>query len=139
MQRLEEPTGAKINNENISALVDKTRRDFTEAMDDDLNISEAMGAIHIMIREMNIAMDQGTVSQNNLFEAKTFMNMIDQVLNVFRREKGSLDSEIETLISERETARKQKNFKRADEIRDLLKSKGIVLEDTPHGIRWKKM
>jgi cysteinyl-tRNA synthetase len=108
-------------------------------MADDLNISEAMGAIHTMVREINIAMDQGSVSTNNLLEMKTFMKMIDQVLNLLHRDKGTLDAEVELLIAEREQARKDKNFQRADEIRNQLQTRGIILEDTPGGTRWKKI
>jgi cysteinyl-tRNA synthetase len=60
------------------------------------------------------------------------------VLGILGKEKGGLDSEIETLIAEREDARKRKDFARSDEIRDRLKDMGITLEDTPQGVKWSK-
>jgi len=104
-------------------------------MDDDLNTSAALAAIFNMTRDLN-KMQMGP---GDAVRAREALNRFDAVLGVLGEEREELlDEDVERLIAERETARKEKNFARADEIRDELKEQGILLEDTPQGLRWKR-
>ena len=99
-----------------------------------------MAGVFNLIKESNICLNNGSFNEKNISEVKTFLEEIDTVLAILEsgEKKKKLSGEIEKLIEEREQARKEKNFKRADEIRDYLKEQGIVLEDTPDGTIWKK-
>lgn len=107
---------------------------FETAMNDDLNISEAMGAIFDMIRDLNKLKLSGNMAK----KALQLLEKFDGVLGVLSEDEQNLAKEIESLIQERQLARKNKDYKKADEIRDKITGMGIILEDTPQGIRWKK-
>jgi len=124
------------NNPNVQKLIKKAEEDFENAMDDDLNISAGLAAIFNFMTSINKIMDN--ISKTNAKEIKNVMLKFDSVLGIMKHEKIKLDSEIEALVKKREQARKEKDFVTADEIRDQLKKKNIILEDTPNGIRWKK-
>jgi len=121
-----------------SELVDKILKDaqskFEAAMNDDLNISEALGAIFEMVREINKIELDAALSGKTL----RLLERFDVVLGVFIDNDKGLDNEVEVLIQERQLARKNKDYKKSDEIRDKLSKMGIILEDTPQGIRWKR-
>lgn len=114
------------------------RKKFKDSMDDDLNTAEALGVIFEMIKEVNTKVlsndeyDRGTIS-----EALKFLDETTEVLGIMYENKAKnvelSEDEIKQLIDERNEARKQKNWKRADEIRDELKSKNVIIEDTPKG------
>jgi len=113
---------------------------FTEAMDDDFQTQNGITIVYEMIRELNKMLEQTDVSKNVL--EKMLKDLIE-ILAIFgiehlQTEEDLLDEEIERLIQQREEARAAKDFEQADQIRDLLKNKGIRLEDTPQGIRWKR-
>ncbi|MFH0888450.1 MAG: cysteine--tRNA ligase [Planctomycetota bacterium] len=121
----------KINN-----LLIKVKKSFEESLDDDLNISEALGVIFDFVTEVN----KLPISFSDAANIKQLMNDFDKVLGILEIEKTeSLDDEITKLINEREDARKRKDFKRADEIRDILYKKRIILEDNLNGTRWKRV
>ncbi|RME57625.1 MAG: cysteine--tRNA ligase, partial [Candidatus Dadabacteria bacterium] len=123
---------------DLSAVKAKALEDFFKAMADDLNISEAIAAVFDFVHKVNKT-ESLTSSQKE--EVKDVFNKFDSVLGVIElsADDDKLTKEIEELIKEREKARKEKNFKRADEIRDLLLSKGIALKDTPQGTKWYKV
>ena len=127
-------------NQKLSDGVKIAKEQFISHLDDDLNISPAMAGVFNLIKESNICLNNGSFNEKNISEVKTFLEEIDTVLAILEsgEKKKKLSGEIEKLIEEREQARKEKNFKRADEIRDYLKEQGIVLEDTPDGTIWKK-
>ncbi len=112
---------------------------FEAAMDDDFNTAAALAAIHDLVREINVVLaNDGLLSKDReaVLEA---IAKFDSVLGIFgKMETDSLDGEIEALVEEREEARRQRNFVRSDEIRDLLAAQGIVLKDTKDGVRWKR-
>ncbi len=113
------------------------RQKFIDAMDDDLNTADAISAIFELIRDMNTA-TKGGASKEFAKECLSLLDELTGVLGLLREnadEDIALDGEIQRLVEERQAARKTKNFARADEIRDLLKARGITLEDTPQGIR----
>ncbi len=114
---------------------------FDEALDDDLNTAEALGAVFEYIRDANTAMDAGEFLASNAAGALEFLTRFDSVFDVLRPSAstgGLSDSEIDALVEERNAAKKSRNFARADQIRAELAEKGVVLEDTKEGIRWKR-
>ncbi len=134
-------TGEAITEEesNLFAGLEKYRAQFIEAMDDDLNTADGISAIFELVRELN------SIFVNDKIYTKAFaqkaLELAKELLDVLgfsMGEKELLDTDIEQLIAERNEARKARNFQRADEIRDMLKEKGILLEDTPQGVKWKK-
>lgn len=113
---------------------------FVVAMDDDFQTQNGITIVYEMIRELNRAVNQEEASKQVLTRMLT---SLEEILAVFglvdlHQTDELLDQEIEDLITQREEARKNKNFTKADEIRDQLKDEGIILEDTPQGIRWKR-
>lgn len=119
--------------------VHKWRDKFIEAMDDDFNTANAISVLFELAREINTYLQSDQVTKPGLEAYKGLILELTGVLGlVLQDEEALLDEEIEALIAERTKARKERNFARADEIRDLLKAKGIILEDTPQGVRWRR-
>ena len=116
----------------------KTREDqFIAAMDEDLNTADGIAALFELARDCNTFF---TVPRSGKIveEAASLFDRLCGVLGLlYNRKDESLDSEIEALIEERKQARKNKDFARSDEIRDQLAAQGIVLEDTPQGVKWR--
>jgi len=123
---------------NINELIEEARRGFEEGLDDDLNISRALAFLSGFVKDLNILIDKDKLSKKCAQYSLDFMKKIDSVLQVFSFKKAFVTEEIESLIEKRNMARRQKNFSLADEIRKNLVKKGIVLEDTKYGTRWKK-
>ncbi|HSE40801.1 MAG TPA: cysteine--tRNA ligase, partial [Acidobacteriota bacterium] len=113
-------------------------RNFEAAMDDDLNISGALAALFEMIREINKLADSNSLLADDVPLIRAAMKKMDQVFDVINFPQESISDEIEQWIEKRNDARRRKDFKTSDEIRDMLKNQGIILEDTPAGTRWKK-
>ncbi|MBQ4528568.1 MAG: cysteine--tRNA ligase [Clostridia bacterium] len=112
---------------------------FIAAMDDDINTADAISAIFDIVKYANTNFDE-TTPKKVLDEAVAIIKELMGVLGILKEEKNDfLDSDIEALIEERNNARKNKDFKRADEIRDMLKDAGIALEDTRGGVKWKRV
>ena len=117
----------------VEALVKK----FEDAMEDDFNTADAVSAIFEIVRESN-----STVKDFSADYAKKVLKVLEDLCGVLgietTKEEEILDEEIEKLIEERQTARKNKDFARADEIRDQLLEQGIVLKDTREGVKWSR-
>lgn len=115
---------------------DKYRQEFIRAMDDDLNTADAISAIFELITAINTAVKDGSSKEFAEKSMEILMELAD-VLGLLQQDKeeASIDDEIKALVEERQEARKNKNFARADEIRDLLKERGITLKDTPQGVQ----
>jgi cysteinyl-tRNA synthetase len=112
--------------------------DFESAMDDDLNTAGALGALFTLIRDANIAIDAGRISSGDAEGLKTALMRIDPILDIFPKRDDALDASVEKLIDARNAARRSRNFGESDRIRDELLGKGIILEDTPGGTRWRR-
>lgn len=112
---------------------------FEEAMDDDLNTAAALAAVHDMVREVNTILAANGLTEEERSAVLDAIGKFDAVLGIFGREDSELlDEDIEALIAERQEARRHRNFARSDEIRDELAAKGITLEDTKDGMRWRR-
>ncbi len=130
-------------NEEVSAelqtKLDGILQQFVEKMDDDFNTPDAITAVFEWVSEANHLLQRDVVNQAELQAVLHTFHSMNNVLRIYSEPKEELlDDEIEQLIAERVEARKTKNWGRADEIRDLLAVKGIVLEDTAQGMRWRR-
>jgi cysteinyl-tRNA synthetase len=114
-------------------------RDFASALDDDLNISGAWGVVFEWIRETNRRIAEKNVSQSDAAAALAAWGKIDSVLGIGAAAEIEAPAEIIALLEARQTAKKAKDFKHADEIRNELKAKGWIIEDTPKGPKLKKV
>jgi cysteinyl-tRNA synthetase len=132
------PRDAAHADEGGDALIGKFITEFTEAMDDDLNTAGALGALFTFIRDANVAIDEGRISAGDAAGLRAAMQKIDPVLDIFPKRNTVLDADVEALIEARIAARKSRNFAESDRIRDELLAKGILLEDTPGGTRWRR-
>lgn len=139
-------------NTAIAGRIEKAVADFDAGLSDDLNTAQALAAMFDFLREANIAMDKGEFCQGAVKAAQEFLSSFDRVFAVledndaeklkaigYGGEQGPDDTEIEELVSQREAARKRRDFATADRIRKELSERGILLEDTKDGsIRWKR-
>jgi cysteinyl-tRNA synthetase len=121
--------------------LDKYRSKFISAMEDDFNTADAVSALFELVRDVNAATaSERGPSRALAAECLRRMTELSDVLGLLyvSGDDGGLEAEVEALIADRQKARKEKNWAEADRIRDLLKEKGIILEDTPQGVKWKK-
>ena len=139
--RLNDIKNDGLPNPEVHKLADTMIADFTEAVDDDLNISGGMGKVFEFIHTMNAMISNEMLSRSDAGLVMEALRKIDVVLGFifFADEKKSdIDNAwIDSMVAERIQAKKDKNFARADEIRIILSQKGIMLEDTKEGTRWK--
>jgi cysteinyl-tRNA synthetase len=134
---IESGIGTETNPE-IESVAKKAAEKFETALDDDLNISPALAAVYDFVREANAAREKNGLSIADAEILKQTLKRFDSVLGVIYVKEQALDSDIEKLIELRQAARKSKNFAESDRIRDQLLAMGIILEDTPQGVRWKR-
>jgi cysteinyl-tRNA synthetase len=117
----------------------EVRSAYREALDDDLNLPQGVGLVFELVREANAALDADRVGAGAREALLAFIAEFDAHLDVVRAEEPGLADEVERLISEREAARKARDFARSDQIRDELRQKGIALEDSKDGVRWRRV
>lgn len=128
----------KFSEKRIFLLIQKAKKQFEEAMDDDLNISIALSHIFEFVKEANTLIMKTEIGKNDAKKILSLMKDFDKVLGILEEKEEKLSSEIKKLIEEREKARKERDFAKADKIREDLNRKGIILEDTKEGVRWKR-
>ncbi len=134
-------SGAKDGEEEIKAKLYAHREHFETALDDDFNTADALSAIFDLARDINTYVSVSAAPSKELAEyALTLFNELTEVFGLLynRETEDDVDAEIEALIEQRQAARKAKNFAEADRIRDELKAQGIILEDTPQGVKWHR-
>lgn len=138
LRRLQDANG-NSGKEKLAQLFDTVQSCFGEAMDDDLNVSVALAALFDFAREINNLIDNNALSREEAKKVTTLILDFDKVLGVIPKAKEeTLPQEAQELIKKREEARKNKDWKTADQIRQQLKTMGITVEDTAQGMRWKK-
>ena len=127
-----------VDGGNAPEFIETHKTAFIEAMEDDLNTADALGAIFSLVRDINTFI----ASNNEKTAIEACIEVFDELTGVlglvYNRKTEALDEEIEALIEQRTAARKAKDFKTADAIRDKLKEMGIVLEDTAQGVKWSR-
>ena len=123
----------------LQDAINRARDGFEAGMNDDLNTSNALAAVFDLVRDINIKIDASEFGEGDRRATLEFLGRIDSVLGVLGDErKEMLAPEIEGMIEERNLARRNRDFARADQIRNDLAARGIILEDTPQGTKWKR-
>ncbi|MFN2582504.1 MAG: cysteine--tRNA ligase [Candidatus Dormibacteria bacterium] len=136
--------GGDRRDDAVLTSVREARNAFDEAMDDDLNLPEAMGAVFAALREINRVLDAGAVGEEARDGMRSLLGEVDDVLGVFhlvdreRNRAGGLNAEDQQLLDHRDRARAERNFAEADRLRQELANRGVTVEDTPSGQHWKR-
>lgn len=140
LNRIRTDTGFRGHNPELDKIMDSSIKRFFEAMDDDLNTPRAFATLFNLIHETNRAIDRLEYSKENLAKVSQFFDDINNILIFVKppRNHVPLDAELMGLIERREKARLEKDWDTADKIREELYTRGIILEDTPHGVKWSR-
>ena len=139
--RLKDVNKTDADDSAVMKELEEANKNFFESIYDDLNVSEALGILFSFIKSINISFDSINVSSRDAIIK--FIERVNNIINCFNMNgekeiESSEEEKINKLIEERTLAKKEKNYKRADEIRDELNSMGIEIMDTPNGVRWKR-
>ncbi len=113
----------------------KHKEKFIESLDDDFNTADGIAAIFELVRDINTDLKE-TSSRTFILGASDLLKELTEVLGIMKNENDVLADDLKALIEERQTARKNKDFAKSDELRDELLEKGIIVEDTPTGVKW---
>jgi cysteinyl-tRNA synthetase len=139
--RLDSAKLAEGIDEKIEEHATRALKEFNESMDDDLNTAEALGAVFEFLRDANTALDTGDFKAGNREAAQALLARFDSVFDILKpteQEGGLSRGAIDDLVAARTAAKKARDFARADAIRNELLEKGVVIEDTKDGVRWKR-
>ncbi len=137
--RVQRTTPAHGDDERLIARIAETRAGYRAALDDDLNLPQGIGLVFELLREANAALDAESVGGRGREELLELVDDFDVHLDVIHAEEPGLAEEVERLIAEREAARSARDFGRSDQIRDELRRRGIALEDSKEGVRWRRV
>jgi cysteinyl-tRNA synthetase len=138
-ERVNRTRPAAQDDAEFAARVAEVRAGYRQALDDDLNLPQGVGLVFELIREANAALDAERVGEQGLAALQGLIDDMDAHLDVVRADEPGLAEEVERLIAEREDARKSRDFARADRIREDLRHRGIALEDSKEGVRWRRV
>ena len=125
-------------NTEISIATKESKKAFEEALDDDLDMPKALASIFKFIRNINKYLETKQVSEENKSEIIDYFETIDKILGILSNKTIEFDDGIKELIEQRDKAREKKDWKRSDEIREELRNKGFIVEDTEEGTRIKR-
>ena len=139
-------TTAKLkpgSNPKIAAALTAARDEFEASMDDDLNTSSALAALFVLIREGNIALAAGDLQEDNRTEINAWLKTIDDRLAIIPKMEQLVQgdeetAEIEKLVAQRNEARKNRDFATSDKLKQELLGRGVIIEDTREGTRWRR-
>ena len=123
--------------QTLMTEADRTLEKFNAAMDDDLNTADALGALFELVREV-FKLPQGNASRAVITHTQERMQQMTDVLGLLMKQTDDISPEVRTMVAERAQARQDKNWKRSDELRDLIKEAGYILEDTSAGQKVRK-
>lgn len=137
MLKLDE-VNSEQDNAKIIKLIEKAKKRFEKSMDNDIDVSGALASIFDFIKEVNLLIAKNKLSKKDAEFIKKQMNEFDNVLGILKKEED-ISSEIKLLIDQREEARRNKDWKKSDDLRDELNKKGYIIEDTAQGPRVKKL
>ena len=137
--RVRRSSPAQGEDEALLTRIAEVRAGYRDALDDDLNLPQGVGLVFELLREANTALDDDRVGERGRSELLALIDDVDAHLDVVRAEEPGLADEVERLIAEREAARAARDFGRADRIREELRGRGIALEDSKEGVRWKRV
>ncbi len=137
-RRLQQPVAPKDGG-RLAERAAEVRHAYREALDDDLNLPQGIGHVFELLREANAALDSGEVGEAAARELLLLVADVDAHVDVVSAGDTALASEVEQLIAQRETARKARDFAAADRIRNDLRERGIALEDSKEGVRWRRV
>ena len=137
-RRLQQPV-APMNDGRLAERAAEVRHAYREALDDDLNLPQAMGHVFELLREANAALDSGEVGEAAARELQLLMADVDAHVDVVSAQDTAVAGEVGGLIAQREAARQARDFVTADRIRDELRDRGIALEDSKEGVRWRRI
>jgi cysteinyl-tRNA synthetase len=139
IRRLQDADG-KDSKGKVSELISRVERCFGDAMDDDLNISIALASLFDFVRDVNNLLDANSISEQEAKRVYSLLSGFDKVLGVVGKieREETLPKEAQELIAKREEARKAKDWKTADALRQQLKAMSIIVEDTAQGVRWRR-
>ncbi|MEE9553530.1 MAG: cysteine--tRNA ligase [candidate division Zixibacteria bacterium] len=126
------------DNDAVRTAIDKAINGFEAGLDDDLNISPSLAAVFDFVRDINAIVANAGLSESDRDSVLGVFKRFDSVLGVIYIEEEQIDQELEDLIQKRVEAKKNKDFATADSIRADLMARGIILEDTPKGTKWKR-
>ena len=135
-RRLQQPVAPKDGG-RLAERATEVRHAYRDALDDDLNLTQGIGHVFELLREANAALDSGEVGEAAARELLLLMADVDAHVDVVSAADTALADEVEQLIAQRESARKARDFATADRIRDELRERGIALEDSKEGVRWR--
>jgi cysteinyl-tRNA synthetase len=138
-ERVSRTRPAAEDDAEFTARIDEVRAGYRAALDDDLNLPQGIGLVFELIREANAALDAEHVGEPGLAGLRALIEEVDAHLDVVHAEEPGLADEVERLIAEREDARKSRDFAKSDRIREDLRRRGIALEDSKEGVRWRRV
>ncbi len=130
---------ARADEATVPDLLARTREQFRAALDDDLNVAAALAAVFELVRELNRRLDGRVISTGDAGRAAAFLRDLDRVLAVAEEEVADLPADLAALLDARAAARTRRDWATSDRLREELAERGIVVEDTRDGQRWRRV
>jgi cysteinyl-tRNA synthetase len=136
--RVHQFTPSDADDARLVARVEEVRAAYRASLDDDFNLPQGIGHVFDLLREANAAMDRGEVGEKGRLALQGLLSDVDRHLDILSPAEAELDEESKRLLREREEARSRRDFARSDALREELNRRGILIEDTKEGVRWRR-